>query len=312
MYENDNQEIEEQEVEEQEVDEQQEEQDDNSSTTEPTNLAEAFAAMRAQNQTRDSEDAMAGDSEDDSRENSETGESDEEADDGTSDDEYVDYSGGYADDIEGVDSNAYSKAIIQQTKQLAAQAAAREFQEKNYRKITVMDLRQQDSQGNVSYGDPDRKMRPFASRLEAQQWVDSFNKQVEYDFQQVSKKYEKQYAQKVKPSIDMINFIPKYNAMDENTREMFDTIIEGNEIVSNGQIVGYRCNLDAAAKQAEKAAKRFVSGNKLLAAAERAKHVSRPSTDMKSHGSSTGKVGTPEPKTLEEAMKLYQSQHKKK
>ncbi len=304
MYETEEQE---QQLEESEEQQQEGQQAEPEATPTPTTLAEAYAALRTNKPNDDSSDNEEGEAGESGESNGESDEGDGESDDGATGDEYVDYSGGYADDIEGIDSNAYSKAIIQQTRQLAAQAAAKEFQEKNYRKITVMDLRTQDDRGNVSYNDPDHPNRSFNSRYEAQQWVDSFNQQVDYDFKQVSSKYEKQYAEKVRPTIEMMNFIPTYNKMDANTREMFDTIIEGNEIVANGQIVGYKCNLQAAAKQAQKAASRFVSGNTILRAAQ-AKKVSRPSTDMKSHGSSSGKVGDPEPKTIEEALKLYNKQ----
>ena len=304
MYETEEQE---QQLEESEEQQQEGQQTEPETTPTPTNLAEAYAALRANKPNNDSSNNQEGEAGESGESDGESGEGDEESDDGAAGDEYVDYSGGYADDIEGIDSNAYNKAIIQQTRQLAAQAAAKEFKEKNYRKITVMDLRTQDDRGNVSYNDPDHPNRSFNSRYEAQQWVDSFNQQVDYDFKQVSSKYEKQYAEKVRPTIEMMNFIPTYNKMDANTREMFDTIIEGNEIVANGQIVGYRCNLQAAAKQAQKAASRFVSGNTILRAAQ-AKKVSRPSTDMKSHGSSSGKVGDHEPKTIEEALKLYNKQ----
>ena len=304
MYETEEQE---QQLEESEEQQQEGQQAEPEATPTPTTLAEAYAALRTNKSNNDSSDNQEGETGESGESDGESDEGDEESDDGATGDEYVDYSGGYADDIQGIDSNAYNKAIIQQTRQLAAQAAAKEFKEKNYRKITVMDLRTQDDRGNVSYNDPDHPNRSFNSRYEAQQWVDSFNQQVDYDFKQVSSKYEKQYAEKVRPTIEMMNFIPTYNKMDANTREMFDTIIEGNEIVANGQIVGYRCNLQAAAKQAQKAASRFVSGNTILRAAQ-AKKVSRPSTDMKSHGSSSGKVGDPEPKTIEEALKLYNKQ----
>lgn len=304
MYETEEQE---QQLEESEEQQQEGQQTEPETAPTPTTLAEAYAALRTNKPNNDSSDNQEGEAGESGESNGESDEGDGESDDGATGDEYVDYSGGYADDIQGIDSNAYNKAIIQQTRQLAAQAAAKEFKEKNYRKITVMDLRTQDDRGNVSYNDPDHPNRSFNSRYEAQQWVDSFNQQVDYDFKQVSSKYEKQYAEKVRPTIEMMNFIPTYNKMDANTREMFDTIIEGNEIVANGQIVGYRCDLQAAAKQAQKAASRFVSGNTILRAAQ-AKKVSRPSTDMKSHGSSSGKVGDPEPKTIEEALKLYNKQ----
>lgn len=304
MYETEEQE---QQLEESEEQQQEGQQAEPETAPTPTTLAEAYAALRTNKPNNDSSDNQEGEAGESGESNGESDEGDGESDDGATGDEYVDYSGGYADDIQGIDSNAYNKAIIQQTRQLAAQAAAKEFKEKNYRKITVMDLRTQDDRGNVSYNDPDHPNRSFNSRYEAQQWVDSFNQQVDYDFKQVSSKYEKQYAEKVRPTIEMMNFIPTYNKMDANTREMFDTIIEGNEIVANGQIVGYRCDLQAAAKQAQKAASRFVSGNTILRAAQ-AKKVSRPSTDMKSHGSSSGKVGDPEPKTIEEALKLYNKQ----
>lgn len=304
MYETEEQE---QQLEESEEQQQEGQQTEPETAPTPTTLAEAYAALRTNKPNNDSSDNQEGEAGESGESNGESDEGDGESDDGATGDEYVDYSGGYADDIQGIDSNAYNKAIIQQTRQLAAQAAAKEFKEKNYRKITVMDLRTQDDRGNVSYNDPDHPNRSFNSRYEAQQWVDSFNQQVDYDFKQVSSKYEKQYAEKVRPTIEMMNFISTYNKMDANTREMFDTIIEGNEIVANGQIVGYRCDLQAAAKQAQKAASRFVSGNTILRAAQ-AKKVSRPSTDMKSHGSSSGKVGDPEPKTIEEALKLYNKQ----
>lgn len=305
-------------------------EDQNQVQAEPANLGEAFTMLR-QNQQAPAQEPVEdqGTEEADStatvpveRAETATGDGSVQPDLGGivgSSEQNVDNAGvgGSSNDIEGFDSNAYTRGLAQQIQEQAMAEANELFQKNNIKLFSINDLYERnDNTGEVTFKNPDNPNRPFQSRSEAQQWVNSMNDEINAQFKREVMKNRNRLAQQVEPTVKMVNFIPKYNAMDETTRDIFDDLVAPYQIVSNGEVTGYSCDLDAVLAQATKFAKKF--GQPVTTAAQPAdnQQASQPATtpalDMNAQGSSsTDTAGTKEPTTLGEALKMYQEQNRK-
>lgn len=296
-----------QQQEEQPTDNQQFEQVDEAPS--PSSLADAFAALRKGNEDMGSQAQPEGNSgEQGSSEPDTQGSQDTYQPQGGQDDHEPDDDGrGYSDGIEDVDVRSYADGLVRNIRNQAAQMAMQEFQRSKYSKLSVMDLRHQDERGNVTFENPDNKSRPFQSRMEAQQWVDSFNRQVDLDFQRTAKKYENQLAKQYQPTMNMLSFVGTYNKMSKIEQDIFDDIVEPNAVTDrSGNIIGFRGDLNKYMRQAKAIAARYNAGPQQQQQA--APQPQRPAMDMKTKGSSSGTVGDPEPKNIAEAIAMYQKQ----
>lgn len=284
----------------------------------PTNLADAFAALRKGNQDMDSqagqeeatgEGADQQRSDDEQRQESD-GEGTSQPEDRPSDGAGQAVDRGSSAGDQSIDVFTYQKNLEDSIRRQAAQMAAKNFEKAGYRKLSIMDLRVQDDRGNVTFENPDNKSRPFQSRMEAQAWIDSFNRQVEADFDREARKHAGKLREQSKPMMEMISFMGKYHAMPNDTKEIFDDLIDPYAIMSNGNVIGFKCNLDTAAKQAEAIAKRFrkPENDQQQQQQQQPAQPQRPTMDLPSKGSSSGTVGDPEPKTIAEAIAIYQKQ----
>ena len=177
------------------------------------------------------------------------------------------------------------------------------------------DLYERTSDGRVIYHNPDDPNRPFSSRMEAQSWIDSFNGQVRNELKRRALEIRNEDADSILPSLRLMDFAPSYDAMDDAVREMFDDLIEGYEVLdSNGNVIGYNCDLDKMASKAERMASRFSkakpSKRRTKATKIANEETRQPSLDMRSHGSGGNGKMKREPQTLEEAMLRLRQQKK--
>lgn len=285
----------------------------------PTSLADAFAALRKGNQDMDPQDGQEEDAgeeisqqrPDDEKQQEPDGERAGQPEVGSDNRVEQTIDRGSSTGDQSFDVSAYQKNLEDSIRIQAAQMAANDFEKAGYRKLSIMDLRTQDDRGNVTFENPDNKSRPFQSRMEAQAWIDSFNKQVEADFDREARKHAGKLREQSKPMMEMISFMGKYHAMPNDTKEIFDDLIDPYAIMSNGNVIGFKCNLETAARQAEAIAKRFRKPEQQQQQQQQQQQPAqpqRPSMDLPSKGSSSGTVGDPEPKTIAEAIALYQKQ----
>ena len=177
------------------------------------------------------------------------------------------------------------------------------------------DLYERTSDGRVIYHNPDDPNRPFSSRMEAQSWIDSFNGQVRNELKRRALEIRNEDADSILPSLRLMDFAPSYDAMNDAVREMFDDLIEGYEVLdSNGNVIGYNCDLDKMASKAERMASRFSKAKPSKRRTKTTKTANegtrQPSLDMRSHGSGGNGKMKREPQTLEEAMLRLRQQKK--
>lgn len=226
--------------------------------------------------------------------------------------------GGSATVIEPIDFNARKQEILTGIQQDAINAVRKEFNDNGIKPVSIEDLYSRDEQsGRVTFKNPDDPTRDFASRAEAQQWCDAFNKQINMRFRQdVNKKQQELVAQSA-PVIRLIEFAPKFEALDQVTKDILDDLIEPYSIYDNrGDVIGFNVNLDSALAQAQKIAKRFnkapepQSSEDSKEAKGDGKQASRPAVNLPT-GSGQSKDET-EPKSLGEAIKMYDKMNREK
>lgn len=304
---------EETEVDEEDVDVEEEDDDDETEDSEdesddqdePDDLADAFSRLRQMDEDDAEGDVEGGEGADDD-DVDETDDADAE-DDLALDDGGDGDDGGSASYPDTAQYQASQQAIIDQLNRQAVAQARQQFQKDNIREFTMDDIYERTQDGRVIYHNPDDPNRPFSSRMEAQQWIDSFNKQVQSALIQTATQIRDKNAKAAMPALRLLQFAPVYDVMDPAIREVFDDLISDYEVKNrSGKVVGYSCDLEKMAMKAARLAKKYNnSPRKRSANAKMGKQKARksPALDMKGKGSARNSKANDEPQTMEEAMK---------
>lgn len=278
---------------------------------EPEDLASAFAALQRSRQ-EDADGDLDG-----SEDGGDPGDDDAPVDDDEEyealEDDRQDPAGGSGDAYSGADYQAVSRQLSHDAGQAAVRMAVEEFRKQGIRPFEMNDLYERDERaGRVVYRNPDDPNRPFSSRMEAQQWIDSFNSQLMNETKKRAREISRDINKAIAPTRRLLAFAPKYDAMDVRVREVFDDLIEGYEIRNaQGEVVGYSCDLDKAHSRAERMASKYSSRGQAARERKPRREPTQPATDMRSHGTSRSGNGTPEePKTLEDAFRIMREQRK--
>lgn len=225
--------------------------------------------------------------------------------------------GGSADVIEPIDYNAQRKAILDRIQREALSQTRKVFNDEKIQPITIDMLYQRDEQtGRVTFQNPDDQRNPFTSRAEAQSWVDAMNKQINQKFRMDVNKKQQELLQSYAPQLRVLDFKATYDSMDQLTKDIFDDMLEPYGITdSQGNVIGFNVDLASVARQAMKLSKRFGAQQPQAtpaeeAPAEEAKKGSKPAMDMKTGASKSDDLQ--EPKTIGEALKMYDKKKGKK
>lgn len=309
----DDQNIEETEAEEEEgVDTEEEEgsdeggesEDESDDEAEPEDLAEAFGRLRQMDTDDAQADVEGGDGADD--EDAGDGDLADEEGDLAADDGGYEADGGPAVYPDATRYQASQQAIVDQLNRQAVAQARRQFQKDGIREFTMDDVYERTQDGRVVYRNPDDPNRPFASRMEAQQWIDSFNKQVSEALIKTATEIRDKNARAAMPALRLLQFAPVYDVMDPNIREVFDDLISDYEVKNRaGKVVGYSCDLEKMAMKASRLASKYNSSPKKGGGSGKVKKSGpqkSPALDARTHGTAAGSKGDREPQTLEEAM----------
>ena len=309
----DDQNIEETEAEEEEgVDTEEEEgsdeggesEDESDDEAEPEDLAEAFGRLRQMDSDDAQADVESGDGADD--EDAGDGYLADEEDALAADDGGYEADGGPAVYPDATRYQASQQAIVDQLNRQAVAQARRQFQKDGIREFTMDDVYERTQDGRVVYRNPDDPNRPFASRMEAQQWIDSFNKQVSEALIKTATEIRDKNARAAMPALRLLQFAPVYDVMDPNIREVFDDLISDYEVKNRaGKVVGYSCDLEKMAMKASRLASKYNSSPKKGGGSGKVRKPGpqkSPALDARTHGTAAGSKGDREPQTLEEAM----------
>lgn len=174
--------------------------------------------------------------------------------------------------------------------------------------INDPDICKRDSDGVPRFYNPEtgREFSGDNPRRQAQEWVDDYNNQLSEAFNKTCEDYSKKLMEKEMGRIAIMEFAPKYKALDPVRRSMFDAMVEDYEIEDeHGDIVGYSCDLDKALaavnRQVSVIKERYGKGA-----------VSKPAPTgpaLDTPATNPGDtVGKPQFKSLQEAMEWEQDQ----
>lgn len=225
--------------------------------------------------------------------------------------------GGSATVIEPIDYDSRRQEILTGIQKNAINQVRQDFAKNQIKLCTIEDLYQRDeNSGRVTFKNPDDPTRDFASRSEAQQWVDAFNKQIEMRFRQEVNNKQKELVTSAAPTLRLIEFAPKYESMSKIEQDILDDLIEGYAVTdTRGQIIGYNIDLNAMAAQASKIAKRMPQQaqpepDDPKDPKESAKQQSTPAMDMPTGNGKS--VMEKEPESIGEALKMYDKMKREK
>lgn len=209
------------------------------------------------------------------------------------------------------------QAILDNVKKQSIEEVTREFKEQNFVPMTWDNITiRNEKTGEIEYMNPDTKYKkPFNSRVEAAQWLESVNKQLEQHYQKKCQARQNERIQQIKPLLDVYSIIPEYTKLNKVEKLLMDNYIQGYELkTEDGQIYGYSCDLNVALQKAKNAAK-DLNLNESTSQQQTSNQANNapinndelPATDMKSSGSSPAPdtEEEKEPTNLSEALAQY-------
>lgn len=174
------------------------------------------------------------------------------------------------------------------------------------------DICRRDEDGVPHFYNPEtgREFMGDNPRLQAQQWVDAYNKELADNFNQTCAEYSQRLMDQEGGRLAIMEFAPKYKALDPVRRSMLDSILEDYErLDSNGEVVGYDCDLDKALAAVNRQVS-VIQSQFARQAAKAEEPKPEPSGPALDTPSTTGRPddGVPEFKSLAEALEWQQNQ----
>lgn len=115
--------------------------------------------------------------------------------------------------------------------------------------INDPDVCKRDRDGVPRFYNPEtgREFTGDNPRRQAQEWVDDYNKELADAFNRTCQDYSQKLMDQEGGRLAIIEFAPKYKALDPVRRSMFESIIEDYEVTDkDGNVVAYSCDLDKA------------------------------------------------------------------
>lgn len=216
------------------------------------------------------------------------------------------------------DVDEFRRGLEQDIRDQAIDEIAKEFVKRNVRNrngvlgatLDDADICRRDKDGVPHFYNPEtgNEFRGDNPRAQAQEWVDSYNKELARVFNDACERYEQQLMEDAQSRIKVVEFAPKYEALDPIRRGMLDNVIEDYEVKdSDGKVVGYSCDLDKALALVDRQVamiQRYAKEHGQQQQQQQ-RQASMPALDMKS---SSGGVQRPEPTSLAEAMERAQDE----
>lgn len=295
--------------------------------TTPIDLASAFKALNKANREAAQEPVeMAGGNEDvsdDTGVQAEAGDDEggmpaQPSDDG-GDGEPAD---GSSDFVEAIDFNAFKQDLLRNVQRNAAAQVRKEFDDQNIGYYSAAELTVRDEQtGQVRFRNPDvqDERSPdyyFKSRADMMSFIQAWNQGVDFEYRKAVNEKQQQLLMYEAPKARLVDFMPKWQAMDDVTKQVFDSLLEGHEVRdASGKEIGFNVNLDAVAAQAAKIARSFGGGVQVAQdqAGQDAGQAAAPAAGGPAMDMRTGNGKAPdekEPKTIGEALAMLDKKNK--
>jgi len=176
--------------------------------------------------------------------------------------------------------------------------------------ISDPDICKRDSDGVPRFYNPEtgREFTGDNPRRQAQEWVDDYNRELAEAFNKTCSDYSQRLMDQEGGRLAVIEFAPKYKALDPVRRSMLDSILEDYEVTdSNGDVVSYSCDLDKALAAVNRQVAVIQRQYGQQAAKPKAE-PSGPALDTPSTSGGKGDSAKPQFKSIAEAMEWEQDQ----
>lgn len=196
----------------------------------------------------------------------------------------------------------------------AVNMTRKEFSDRDIRHITINDLYKNDEQtGRVTFINPDDPNRPFSSRMEAQDFVNAWNQQIDDEMRAYATEVYKQLQDDEADVIRLVEFNPTYQAMPPVVQQTFEALLQPYQTTnSQGQIVFPGADFNRLHQQAINIVQLNAARGRQAQQSQAPQAQSQPHTpavDLKS-GSSGAKKNDRPPRTLGEAMQRVNEEKK--
>lgn len=173
------------------------------------------------------------------------------------------------------------------------------------------EIMKRDSNGVPTFYNPETG-KPFTGdnpRAQARQWVEDYNKELVETFEQRVNERIQEYEKNAEPMLQTIRFAPKFEKLDKVRQVMVESIISDYEVHdSQGNLVGYSCNLDSVLEQVNRQISGIQSRLGSMIQPKQEEQPSSPALDMKSSATGVANGERPEFKSIAEAMEWEQDQ----
>lgn len=173
------------------------------------------------------------------------------------------------------------------------------------------DICKRDKDGVPHFFNP-KTGREFSSRQQAEDWCHAYNQELKTEIDKTYNQYSEQLWKEREPEIAVLEFAPIYESLDPIRATMFDSLIENYEIVKDGEIVGYSCDLNKALEAVNRQVRMIQEQYRTSQPQVPQPHQDQPSgpaLDIKSSSQANNdKNKKPEFKSVAEAMEWQQDQ----
>lgn len=229
---------------------------------------------------------------------------------------------GSSDFVEAIDFNAFKQDLLRNVQRNAAAQVRKEFDDQNIGYYSAAELTVRDEQtGQVRFRNPDvqDERNPdyyFKSRADMMSFIQAWNQGVDFEYRKAVNEKQQQLLMYEAPKARLVDFMPKWQAMDDVTKQVFDSLLEGHEVRdAQGREIGFNVNLDAVAAQAAKIARSFGGGVQVAQeqAGQDSGKVAAPAAGGPAMDMRTGNgksADEKEPKTIGEALAMLDKKNK--
>lgn len=176
--------------------------------------------------------------------------------------------------------------------------------------INDPDVCKRDRDGVPRFYNPEtgREFTGDNPRRQAQEWVDDYNREIADAFNRTCQDYSQRLMDEEGGKLAVIEFAPKYKALDPVRRSMLESILEDYEVTDgDGNVVSYSCDLDKALSAVNRQV-RVIQERFAKQGATAKPEPSGPVLDTPTSAGGQQGSGKPQFKSIEEAMEWEQDQ----
>lgn len=219
-----------------------------------------------------------------------------------------------------VNTEYIERNLSNQINRAAQNEAAKVMAEKNVRPLKMSDLQVYDKENDrIYWNNPVNRNEPFTSMKEVNDFLDSYNKQVNLQYKEEVNKYIGQMTNAARPYVELQRFSNVYNQLDPTTQQVCAALVEDKAIYGRGRngeidrnrVVGFNVDYNQVLKQAQMIVKAFYGNQQQVQATAPAQQQgaqqtqsNEPALDMNTSSNTNPKMDVSQIKDVASAYKF--------